>query len=127
MIRIVVEFVHGGYESGVRELAQADLAERSGASTGIFAQYSIAAREDENRLAGSSPWESRGMLRRYDRREAPGGWLSLPGPGPRGRPRSAATADERHRMSTDFPFPRIAARRTRVGTCRRAGYNCGAG
>lgn len=70
MIRVVVELVPAGDESRTRELAQADLIEASEAAARIFAEYSIAARESENRLAGSPPWDSKGILRPYDRRES---------------------------------------------------------
>ncbi len=70
VIRVVVERVPGGDESRTRELAQADLVDAPEAAMRISAQYSIAAREGENRLAGSLPWESKGVLRPYDRRES---------------------------------------------------------
>ncbi len=67
MLRITIEIIPGGV-GRPRELAQAllgnvsDLADRS--------NYQIAAREDDNKLAGRRAWEARGLINDHDRNQS---------------------------------------------------------
>jgi hypothetical protein len=70
MLRIRIEFVPGGDESRVRELAVMTVSNMTALAGKSDYAIAVYAREGVNPVAGRGRWESRGMIFEHDREQS---------------------------------------------------------